>query len=81
MKVPSVNHGGSLSRDGPAIAADTSVFGQRGIRDPKELAEGTGMPEAIREVITVDNVPKFSSKAMPCWAEQRRVVLCFIRPR
>ncbi|MCH8745318.1 MAG: transposase family protein [Chloroflexi bacterium] len=40
------------------------------------LADPTGLPQ----VLVMDNGPEFTSKAMPCWAQQRGVKLHFIDP-
>jgi putative transposase len=42
----------------------------------EELAHLTSLPQ----VSVMDNGPKFTSKAMLCWAEERGVKLYFINP-
>jgi putative transposase len=62
-----------FSRECPAIAADTSISGQRVVRVLEELSQCTGLPQ----VLVLDNGPEFTSKAMLCWAEERGVKLHF----
>jgi putative transposase len=65
-----------FNRECPAIGVDTSISGQRVTRVLEELAQRIGLPQ----VLVLDNGPKFTSKAMLCWAEQRGVKLHFIDP-
>ena len=64
------------SRDCPAIEVDTSLGGRRVVQVLERLAETTGLPE----VITVDNGPEFTGKALDEWAYRNGVKLNFIRP-
>jgi putative transposase len=65
-----------FSRECPAIEVDTSLGGTRVVRVLDRLAETRGLPE----VITVDNGPEFSGKALDAWAYRRGIRLDFIRP-
>ena len=64
------------SRECPAIEVDTSLGGRRVVSVLERLAETRGLPE----VITIDNGPEFTSKALDEWAYCRGVKLNFIRP-
>lgn len=64
------------SRECPAIEVDTSLGGRRVVQVLERLAETTGLPE----VITVDNGPEFTGKALDEWAYGNGVKLNFIRP-
>jgi putative transposase len=64
------------SRECPAIEVDTSLGGRRIIQVLERLADARGLPE----VITTDNGPEFTSKALDEWAYRNGVKLNFIRP-
>ena len=64
------------SRECPAIEVDTSLGGRRVVQVLERLAESKGLPE----VITLDNGPEFTGKALDEWAYCRGVKLNFIRP-
>lgn len=64
------------SRECPAIEVDTSLGGNRVVRVLERLKETRGLPE----VITVDNGPEFTGKALDEWAYRNGVKLNFIRP-
>jgi len=64
------------SRECPAIEVDTSLGGARVVHVLERLAETRGLPE----VITTDNGPEFTGKALDEWAYRRGVKLNFIRP-
>lgn len=64
------------SRECPAIEVDTSIGGLRVVRVLERLAESRGLPE----IITLDNGPEFTGKALDEWAYSRGVKLNFIRP-
>ena len=66
----------NYSRECPALLADTSIGGIRVTRVLDQVAEMRGLPE----VITVDNGPEFSGKALDEWAYRKGVKLDFIRP-
>lgn len=58
-----------FSQECPAIEVDTSISGQQVTRVLDWLADAAGLPQ----VLVMDNGPKFTSKAVLCWAERRRV--------
>jgi len=64
------------SRECPAIEVDTSLGGQRVVTVLERLAETRGLPE----VITMDNGPEFTGRALDEWACRRDITLNFIRP-
>jgi len=64
------------SRECPAIEVDTSPGGSRVVSVLERLRETRGLPE----VITLDNGPEFTGKALDEWAYSRGVKLNFIRP-
>jgi len=64
------------SRECPAIEVDTSLGGARVVGVLERLSEIRGLPE----VITLDNGPEFSGKALDEWAYRKGVKLNFIRP-
>ena len=64
------------SRECPAIEVDTSLGGRRVVQVLERLAESRGLPE----VITLDNGPEFTGKALDELAYSRGVKLNFIRP-
>jgi len=64
------------SRECPAIEVDTSLGGRRVVHILKRLAESRELPK----IITLDNGPEFTSKALDEWAYSRGVKLNFIRP-
>ena len=65
-----------FSRECLAIEVDTSIGGIRVVSTLERLAELRGLPE----VITVDNGPEFSGRALDEWAYRKGVKLNFIRP-
>ena len=65
-----------FSRECPAIEVDTSLGGARVVRVLDRLAETRGLPE----VITMDNGPEFTGKALDEWAYRKGVKLNFIHP-
>ena len=65
-----------FSRECPAIEVDTSLGGVRVVNVLQRLAETRGLPE----VITTDNGPEFTGKAVDEWAYRNGVKLNFIRP-
>ena len=64
------------SSECPAIEVDTSLGGIRVVQVLERLAETRGLPQ----VITVDNGPEFTSRALDEWAYRHGVKLHFIRP-
>ena len=64
------------SRECPAIEVDTSLGGARVVSVLERLREIRG----LSEVITIDNGPEFTGKALDEWAYRRGVKLNFIRP-
>jgi putative transposase len=64
------------SRECPVIEVNTSLGGFRVVGAPERLAKLRGLPE----IITIDNGPKFASKALNERAYWRGVKLNFIRP-
>ena len=64
------------SRECPVIQVDTSIGGRRVVQVLERLAESRGLPE----VITLDNGPEFTGKALDEWAYSKGVKLNFIRP-
>ena len=64
------------SRECPAIEVDTSLGGARVVSVLERLMGIRGLPE----VITIDNGPEFTGKALDEWAYRRGVKLNFIRP-
>jgi len=64
------------TRECPAIEVDTSLGGRRVVSVLDRLAEIRGLPE----VITIDNGPEFSGRALDEWAYRKGVKLNFIRP-
>jgi putative transposase len=65
-----------FSRECPAIEVDTSLGGTRVVEVLERLSEMRGLPE----MITVDNGPEFTGRALHEWAYRREVKLNFIRP-
>jgi putative transposase len=65
-----------FSRECLVIEIDTSLGGIRVVSVLERLAEIRGLPE----VITVDNGPEFTGKAVDEWAYRMGVKLNFIRP-
>ena len=63
-------------RECSAIEVDTSIGGRRVVQVLERLAESRGLPE----VITLDNGPEFTGKALDEWAYSKGVKLNFIRP-
>jgi putative transposase len=64
------------SRECPAIEVDTSLGGARVVSVLERLAETRGLPN----VITTDNGPEFTGRALDEWAYHKGVQLNFIRP-
>lgn len=64
------------SRECPAIEVDTSLGGARVVSVLDRLAETRGLPN----VITTDNGPEFTGRALDEWAYRTGVQLNFIRP-
>lgn len=65
-----------FTRECLALLVDFSIGGKRLVRLLDEIAEVRGLPE----VITMDNGPEFTSRALDEWAHRRGVRLDFIRP-
>lgn len=65
-----------FTRECLALLVDFSIGGKRVARLLDEVAELRGLPE----VITVDNGPEFTSRALDEWAHSHKVKLDFIRP-
>jgi len=65
-----------FTRESPAIVADHSIRGSRVVEVLDRLA-GLGIKP---QVITVDNGPEFSGRALDEWAHRNGVKLDFIRP-
>jgi putative transposase len=66
----------NYSRECPAIEVDTSLGGVRVVSVLERLSETRGLPK----IITVDNGPEFTGKALDEWAYRKGVTLNFIRP-
>lgn len=64
------------SRECPAIEVDTSLGGARVVSVLDKLDQTRGLPE----IITMDNGPEFTGKALDEWAYRKGVKLNFIRP-
>jgi len=64
------------SRECPVIEVDTSLGGARVVSVLERLAETRGLPR----VITTDNGPEFTGRALDEWAYRKGVQLNFIRP-
>ena len=64
------------SRECPAIEVGTSIGGHRVVPVLERPAESRGLPE----IITLDNGPEFTGKALDEWAYSRGVKLKSIRP-
>ena len=64
------------TRECPAIEVDTSLGGRRVVGVLEKLSETRGLPG----VITIDNGPEFTSRALDEWAYRKGVKLNFIRP-
>ena len=65
-----------FTRESPAILSDTSIPGKKVVEVLDHLA-GLGIKP---KVITVDNGPEFSGRALDEWAHRNGVKLDFIRP-
>jgi putative transposase len=65
-----------FTRESPAIVADHSIPGSKVVGVLDHLA-GLGIKP---QVITVDNGPEFSGRALDEWAHRNGVKLDFIRP-
>jgi putative transposase len=66
----------NVSRVSPAIAADSSLTGERVVAILEGLRSSCGVPERI----AIDNGPEFVSKALDAWAYRHGVQLEFSRP-
>jgi putative transposase len=64
------------TRESPAIEVGTSLGGRRVAEVLDRLADSRELPD----VITMDNGPEFTSRALDEWAYRRGVKLNFIRP-
>jgi putative transposase len=64
------------TRQSPALKVDTSLGGADVVRTLQELSASHGTPQ----VITVDNGPEFTSKALHDWARRSGVRLNHITP-
>lgn len=64
------------TRECLAIEVDTSLPGLRVVRVLEQLAETRGLPK----VITCDNGPEFTGKALDQWAHGNKVEINFIPP-
>jgi putative transposase len=64
------------SRECPVIEVDSSLGGARVVSVLERLAETRGLPN----VITTDNGPEFTGRALDEWAYRKGVQLNFIRP-
>lgn len=65
-----------FTRECLALLVDSSIGGKRVVAALEQLAELRGYPE----VITLDNGPEFTGRALDEWAHRRGVKLDFIRP-
>ena len=65
-----------FSKECPVLEVDHSLTGKRVTRVLERVALTRGLPE----VITVDNGPEFTSKALDTWAYANGVKLNFIQP-
>jgi putative transposase len=65
-----------FSRECPVIEVDTSLGGARVVQVLDRLAELRGLPQ----MITMDNGPEFTGRALDEWAYRTGVRLNFIRP-
>ena len=66
----------TYTRECLGIEVDTSINAQRVIRVLNDIVLMRGLPEYI----TIDNGPKFISRALDTWAYERGVKLHFISP-
>lgn len=64
------------TRECLAIEVDTSINGVR----VTNILNRTAYMRSLPEIITIDNGPEFTGKAMDDWAYQRNVKLNFIMP-
>lgn len=65
-----------FSKESPAIEVDTSIGGSRVVQVLERLEELRGLPE----MITIDNGPEFTGRALDEWAYRKGVKLNHIRP-
>lgn len=65
-----------FTKEALKIAIDTSISGERVVRELNRISDFRGLPK----VISIDNGPEFRSKALDKWAYENQVVLDFIRP-
>jgi len=65
-----------FTKECPVIEVDTSIGGQRLVRILERLRQDYGLPG----VITLDNGPEMTSKALDAWAYENGVTLNFIDP-
>lgn len=66
----------NMSRESPAIVADTAFSGARVVAALNRLEATWGLPKSIQ----VDNGPEFTSRALDDWARRQGVKLVFSRP-
>ena len=62
------------TRESPGLEVDTSITGLRVVRKLDEIAKERGYPK----MITIDNGPEFTGKALDEWAYRNGVKLDFI---
>lgn len=67
----------NVSRVSPTILADRSLGGHKVVEMLEQVGEKQG---TLPKVISVDNGPEFTSKALDEWAHRRGVKLQFSRP-
>jgi putative transposase len=65
-----------FTRESPAIEVGSSIPGRRVVEVLERLAFTTGLPE----IITVDNGPEFTGRALDEWAHRKGVKLDYTRP-
>ena len=65
-----------FTRESPAIEVGSSIPGKRVVEVLERLAFTTGLPE----IITVDNGPEFTGRALDEWIHRNGVKLDYIRP-
>lgn len=66
----------NMSRESPAMVADTAFSGARVVAVLNRLEATWGLPKSIQ----VDNGPEFTSRALDDWAHRHGVKLVFSRP-
>jgi putative transposase len=65
-----------FTRESPAIEVGSSIPGKRVV----EVLERLAFTAALPEIITVDNGPEFTGRALDEWAHRKGVKLDYIRP-